>query len=60
MRNRRTISGDGVGMGLVPVIGLVLAGLVAMAAIGFTIYGGSAQPTTRHIEQAVPEDRLPH
>ena len=47
-------------MGLVPVIGLVLAGLVAMAAIGFTIYGGSAQPTTRHIEQAVPDDRLPH
>lgn len=60
MRNRRTMSSDGVGMGLVPMIGLALVVLIVAAAIGFTIYGGSVQPATSHVEQVVPDDKLPH
>ena len=59
MRSRRTMSSSD-GMGLMPMIGTALAVLVVAGAIGFTIYGGSVQPTTRHYEQVVPDDRLPH
>jgi hypothetical protein len=48
------------GMGLAPVIGIVVAVLAVMGAIGLTIYGGSVQPASRHYEQVVPDDRLPH
>lgn len=58
MRSRRTMSNDG--MGLTPLIGIAVAVLVVAGAIGFTIYGGSVQPTTRHYEQVVPDDHLPH
>jgi high-affinity Fe2+/Pb2+ permease len=58
MRSRRTMSNDG--MGLMPVIGIAVAVLIVASAIGFTIYGGSVQPVTRHFEQVVPDDRLPH
>jgi hypothetical protein len=56
--SRRTTGGDG--MGLAPMIGVAVAVLLIVGAIGFTIYGGSVQPTTRHYEQVVPDDRLPH
>ena len=58
MRNRRTMSNEG--MGLMPVIGIALVVLIVASAIGFTIYGGSVQPTIRHHEQVVPDDHLPH
>jgi len=57
--SRRSMSG-GDGMGLAPMIGIAVAVLIVAGAIGFTIYGGSVQPTTRHYEQVVPDDRLPH
>lgn len=57
--NRRSMSG-GEGMGLAPMIGAAVIVLLVVSAIGFTIYGGSVQPVTRHYEQAVPDDRLPH
>jgi hypothetical protein len=56
--NRRSMGGEG--MGLAPMIGIAVAVLLVAGAIGFTIYGGSVQPTTRHYEQVVPDDRLPH
>ena len=59
MRSRRTMS-SGDGMGLMPMIGIALVVLIVASAIGFTIYGGSVEPTTRHYEQVVPDDRLPH
>lgn len=48
------------GMGLMSMIGIAAAVLVVAGAVGFTVYGGSVQPTTRHYEQVVPDDRLPH
>jgi hypothetical protein len=48
------------GMGLTPLIGIAVAVLIVAGAVGLTIYGGSAQPITRHFEQVVPDDRLPH
>ncbi|HVU20375.1 MAG TPA: hypothetical protein VHE09_06550 [Rhizomicrobium sp.] len=48
------------GMGLMPILGIAVAVLVVAGAIGFTIYGSSVQPPTRHYEQVVPDDRLPH
>lgn len=59
MRSRRTMSGSD-GMGLMSMIGIAAAVLVVAGAVGFTVYGGSVQPTTRHYEQVVPDDRLPH
>lgn len=58
MRSRRTMGNDG--MGLTPLIGIAVAVLIVAGAVGLTIYGGSAQPITRHFEQVVPDDRLPH
>jgi hypothetical protein len=47
-------------MGLAPMIGVAVVVLLIVSAIGFTIYGGSVQPVSRHYEQVVPDDRLPH
>ena len=56
--SRRTMGGDG--MGLAPMIGIVVAVLIVAGVIGVTVYGGSVQPASTHIEQVVPDDRLPH
>jgi hypothetical protein len=56
--SRRTMSNEG--LGLAPMIGIVVAVLIVAGAIGLTIYGGSVQPASRHYEQVVPDDRLPH
>jgi hypothetical protein len=56
--SRRTMSGDG--MGLAPMIGIVVAVLIVAGVIVLTVYGGSVQPASTHIEQVVPDDRLPH
>ncbi len=58
MPNKRTMGGEG--LGLMPLMGIAVVVLIVVGAIGFTIYGSSAEPTTRHYEQAVPDDRLPH
>lgn len=58
MPNRRTMGNDG--PGLVTLIGIAVVVLILAGAVGFTIYGGSVEPATRHYEQAVPDDRLPH
>jgi hypothetical protein len=58
MRSRRTMSNDG--LGLMPLIGIAVAVLIVASAVGLTVYGGSTEPATKHFEQAVPDDRLPH
>jgi hypothetical protein len=56
--SRRTMSNEG--LGRAPMIGIAVAVLIVAGAIGLTIYGGSVQPASRHYEQVVPDDRLPH
>jgi hypothetical protein len=41
-------------------LAIVLAALVVVTMVGLAIYGGRTQPPVRHIEQVVPDDRLPH
>ena len=40
-------------------IGIGVAVLVLVSAIGLVIYGGRVQPHTHAIDQVVPNDRLP-
>ncbi|HWA02000.1 MAG TPA: hypothetical protein VG819_00615 [Rhizomicrobium sp.] len=58
MRSKRTLSGEGSGWAAWFVA--AIAGLIVAAAVGLAIYGGRVSPVTRHYEQAVPDDRLPH
>ncbi len=41
-------------------IGIGVAVLVVLGAIGLGIYGGRVQPVTHPVEQIVPNDRLPN
>ena len=43
-----------------PVIAIAVIVLILGSAIGLTIYGGLAEPVTKHYEQVVPDDHLPH
>ena len=58
MRGRRNLGQEGMGWAAWLVI--VVAGLVVVGAVGLSIYGGRVQPTTRHYEQVVPDERLSH
>jgi len=58
MRSRRTIGGEGPSWA--SWLGISLIGVLAVAAIGLTIYGGRVAPDAHHYEQVVPDDRLPH
>jgi hypothetical protein len=40
-------------------IGIGVAVLVLVSAIGLVIYGGRVQPHTHTIDQVIPNDRLP-
>jgi hypothetical protein len=48
------------GMGWAAWLGIVVAGLVVVSAVGLSIYGGRVQPPSRHYEQVVPNDRFPN
>lgn len=58
MRSRRAMGNEGVGWAA--WLAIALAGVVLVAAVGLTIYGGRVEPVSRHYEQVVPDDRLPH
>ncbi|HEX4293927.1 MAG TPA: hypothetical protein VHZ29_07320 [Rhizomicrobium sp.] len=58
MRTRRNMGQDG--MGWAAWLGIVVAGLVVVSAVGLSIYGGRVQPPSRHYEQVVPNDRFPN
>jgi hypothetical protein len=55
MRNRNS---DGMGWG--SRIGIGVAVVVLIGAIGLTVYGGRVQPRTHPVEQIVPNDKLPN
>ena len=55
MRNRNS---DGMGWG--SRIGIGVAVVVLVGAIGLTVYGGRVQPRTHPVEQIVPNDKLPN
>ncbi|MEI9888357.1 MAG: hypothetical protein WDN08_18020 [Rhizomicrobium sp.] len=40
-------------------IGIGVAVLVLLGAIGLAVYGGRVEPVTHPVEQIVPNDRLP-
>ena len=54
----RTMGGEG--MGWASWLGISAAMALIVAALGLTIYGGRVEPGTLHVEQVVPDDRLPH
>ena len=48
------------GMGWGTWLGIVVAVVIVAGVIGLGVYGGRVHPPTRHIEQVVPDDHLPH
>jgi len=58
MRGRQKMGQDSMGWGT--WLGIIVAGAIVAAAVGLGIYGGRVQPSTRHYEQVVPNDRFAH
>jgi hypothetical protein len=47
-------------MGWAAWLVIVVAGLLVASAVGLGIYGSRVEPPSRHYEQVVPDERLPH
>ncbi|HVZ92546.1 MAG TPA: hypothetical protein VG843_12920 [Rhizomicrobium sp.] len=41
-------------------LALAILAAIILGGVGLSIYGGRLEPVSRHYEQAVPDDRLPH
>ncbi|HVV64169.1 MAG TPA: hypothetical protein VHC42_01775 [Rhizomicrobium sp.] len=58
MRTKRTMGAESANWGLWLVLAILAA--IVLGGVGLSIYGGRLEPASRHYEQAVPDDRLPH
>ena len=58
MRTKRTMGGEGSRWGV--WLALAILVVVVLGGVALSIYGGRLEPVSRHYEQVVPDDRLPH